>query len=118
MTKILVSAAAALALMVTSSVGAAQAAPAPPPPSPAPPFPPASVYNQPGSAAPAATWGGGAEAAVDRSAGRTPAQDDPSLPPAERVARHPYMALIGARAMFVPDDGFDALGTLPAHSRQ
>jgi hypothetical protein len=107
MTKIRSAAAAVTLLLVTSAAGAQSAIA---PPGAAPSQPHVSGYNQPASA-PVPAWGAETNAAVDRGSRSRLEPDDPALPPAERVALHPYLALIGARVMFVPDGGYDAFST-------
>jgi hypothetical protein len=100
------SAAIAIALVFATSEAGAQAAVAPPGSEPLPPK--VAGYNQPPSTP---IWNAETNAAVDRGSRSAPVQDDPALPPAERVALHPYMAVLGARVMYVPDDGYDAFSS-------
>jgi hypothetical protein len=80
----------ALAAFGTSSLALAQPAPGPAPvpallPAPAPAPPPRADVAPP-----------------------RVRSDDPALPPAERVALHPYIVSLGARTMYVSNGGFDS----------
>jgi hypothetical protein len=76
----------ALAAFGSSSLALAQPAPQPLPQQPAPSFAPTVTAD------------------VERP---PPLADDPTLPPAERVAEHPWIASVGARTMLIRDAGFD-----------
>ena len=102
------SAAVAVMLVLSSAVASAETAVAKNEAAPHPA--PASAYNQP-SAAPPPAWSPDTNAAVDRGTRPAPLRDDPALPPAERVALHPYMGVIGARLMIVSDEGYDAFSS-------
>jgi hypothetical protein len=97
--------AAAVALMLLSSTALAQTAVAPGSPAPFPA--PSPGYVMPASPAQAPGWGGDAEPTPDRSSRPARGRDDPALSPAERVALHPYLGVIGARTMMLASEGYD-----------
>jgi hypothetical protein len=96
--------AAVVALTLTCSAAFAQTAVAPG----SAPFPaPSPGYVMPGSPAPAPGSGAEAEPTLDQSSRPARGRDDPALSPAERVALHPYIGVLGARTMILANDGYD-----------